>query len=235
MFGRAPLPAATAAAAACEREDGRQTAGVRAPLHKWRLFGRPKARAEQRTLAGAAPPPRAAGKQKHAPSVEGDAPNGAPSRLLREKRVRSGQTSRKQTDCARRIIRDGGEAPSGNAPEADLGARESANNQGNFAEWHEASSQHVSTPPHRPVTLRRPTSRKHRWSRAKAVAATTSNSMQINQSNQFIEQSPMPLRLQPSPPAAPCPAFGSPFCAPPSRACDAPGCSTTRSDSRSTA
>ena len=52
---------------------------------------------------------------------------------------------------------------------------------------------------------------------------------------QFIKQRPMPLRLQPSPHAAPCPAFGTPFCAPPSRACDAPGCSTTRSDSRSTA
>ena len=52
---------------------------------------------------------------------------------------------------------------------------------------------------------------------------------------QFIQQRPMPLRLQPSPPAAPCPAFGNPFCAPPSRACHAPGCITTRSDSRSTA
>ena len=52
---------------------------------------------------------------------------------------------------------------------------------------------------------------------------------------QFIEQRPMPLRQQPSPPVAPCPAFGNPCCAPPSQACDAPGCSTTRSDSRSTA
>ena len=52
---------------------------------------------------------------------------------------------------------------------------------------------------------------------------------------QFIEQRPTPLRPQPSPPVAPCPAFGNPICASPSRACDALGCSTTRSDSRSTA